>query len=107
MHEIYFDFESRSAANLTICGAWRYATDPTTQILCLNYAVDDGAIETWLPLWATEELGLPEQPIPTPFLALAAEPPAWKTIAHYAEFERAMHEHQLVARHGFPPIPLE
>ena len=66
MHEFYWDFESRSAANLTICGAWRYAADPTTQVLCLNYAVDDGEVETWLPPWVTEELGLPEQPIPAP-----------------------------------------
>jgi DNA polymerase bacteriophage-type len=107
MHELFWDFETRSAANLPNCGAWRYAADPTTAVICLNFAVDDGEIETWLPTWVTEELGLPEQPIPAPFHAIAAEPSAWRTIAHNAEFERAMHECVLVQRYGFPPIPLE
>jgi len=80
-----------------MCGAWRYAADPTTSVLCVCYAVDDGAVEVWLP----------GHPVPAPFLAAATNPPAWRTIAHNAEFERAMLGHILVPKHGFLPIPLE
>jgi DNA polymerase len=80
-----------------MCGAWRYAADPTTSVLCVCYAVDDGAVEVWLP----------GQPVPGPFLAAATDPLAWRTIAHNAEFERAMLEQVLVPQHGFLPIPLE
>ena len=49
MPVLHFDVESRSTVNLTDVGGWRYAADPTTEILCLTYAVDDGAVETWTP----------------------------------------------------------
>ena len=74
MHEMTWDFESRSAANLNNSGSWRYAADPTTQILCLCYAIDDGEVQTWLPPWVTKQLGLAEQPVPEVFSEIAANP---------------------------------
>jgi DNA polymerase bacteriophage-type len=97
MPDLFWDIEARSAASLPTCGAWRYAADPSTDVLCVCYTVNDGEIETWLP----------GQPVPAPFLAAAADPLAWRTIAHNAEFERAMLEHVLMPKHGFLPIPLE
>ena len=76
MPDLFWDIEARSAASLRTCGAWRYAADPSTDVLFVSYAVDDGEIETWLP----------GQPVPAPFLATAADPLAWRTIAHNAEF---------------------
>jgi Toprim domain-containing protein/CHC2-type zinc finger protein/DNA polymerase family A len=96
MSDLFWDVETRSAASLRACGSWRYAADPTTEMLCLCYAVDDGPVETWLP----------GQPPPAPFLAAAADPTAWRLIAHNAEFERAVLELVLVPKHGFPSIPL-
>jgi DNA polymerase len=96
MPDLCWDVETRSAASLRNNGAWRYAADPTTEVLCLCYAIDDGEIAIWLP----------GQPVPAPFLAAAAKPTAWRTIAHNAEFERAVLEHVLVPKHGFPPIAL-
>ena len=96
MPDLFWDIESRSAASLRLVGAWNYAAHPTTEILCLCYAVDDGEVQTWLP----------GQPIPEPFLE-AARDPSWRLIAHNFEFERAMLEHVLVPKHGFPSIPLE
>ena len=107
MHEMTWDFESRSAANLNTSGSWRYAADPTTQILCLCYAIDDGEVQTWLPLWVTKQLGLAEQPVPEVFFEIAANPMEWKTVAHLAEFERSLYERILVPKHGFPALPLE
>ena len=44
MPTLYCDIETRSTANLRTCGAWVYASDPTTDAICLAYAVDDGNI---------------------------------------------------------------
>ena len=97
MSDLFFDIESRSAANLTRVGAWNYAQHPTTEILCLCHAVDEGEVQTWLP----------GQPVPEPFLAAAHDPANWRLISHNIEFERALLEHVLVPKHGFLPIPLE
>ena len=107
MHEMTWDFESRSAANLNNSGSWRYAADPTTEILCLCYAIDNGEVQTWLPPWVTKQLGLAEQPVPEVFFEIAANPKEWKTVAHLAEFERSLYERILVPKHGFPALPLE
>lgn len=44
---LHIDFESRSAADLKKVGAVRYAMDPTTEILCMAYRVDDGPVMLW------------------------------------------------------------
>jgi hypothetical protein len=48
MHHVFFDIETRSAVSLRECGAHIYAIDPTTQPLCLAYAIDDGEPQLWL-----------------------------------------------------------
>src|SRR5262245_54776434 len=96
MTELFWDLETRSAADLRSSGAWRYAADATTAVWCVCYCVDEGEVETWLP----------GQPVPAPFLAVASDPSSWRVIAHHAEFERAILEHVLVPRYAFPPIPL-
>ena len=97
MPELFWDLETRSAASLRMCGAWRYASDDTTDVLCCCFAVDAGAVESWRP----------GQPPPAPFLAAAADPLGWRTIAHNFEFELAILEHVLTPRYDFPPLPLE
>ena len=47
----------------------------------------------------------PGDPVPEPFLAAARDPKSWRLIAHNYEFERAMLEHILIPRHGFPADP--
>ena len=51
---LWLDTETRSVCDLTTRGAYNYACDPTTQILCLSYAFDDEDVQTWTP----------EQPFP-------------------------------------------
>lgn len=46
---ITFDFETKSYADLTKVGAWAYSEDPTTEVICCAWAIDDGPIETWWP----------------------------------------------------------
>ena len=48
MPDLFWDIETRSAASLRLVGAWNYAAHPTTEMLCLCYAVDDGEVQTWI-----------------------------------------------------------
>ena len=43
------DFETRSFLNVKDVGAWRYAEDFTTEILCLSYKFGDGVTRLWVP----------------------------------------------------------
>jgi len=48
MH-LTIDFETRSEANIKEVGTYRYAEDPTTEILCLAVKVDDNRPQVWVP----------------------------------------------------------
>jgi DNA polymerase len=47
---LWLDFETRSRCDLPSAGAYNYAKHPSTEVLCMSYAFDDGDVETWLPL---------------------------------------------------------
>ena len=96
MRTVVWDAETRSAVSLRECGAHNYAIDPTTQLLCIVYTIDDEDPQLWLP----------SDPVPSVFREIAANPDNWQLVAHNWEFERAVLENILVPRHGFPPIPL-
>lgn len=46
---VVVDFETRSKVNLRTAGAWRYAADPSTEILCAGFAVDEEPVQMWKP----------------------------------------------------------
>ena len=106
MPDLFWDTELRSAASLRLVGAWNYAAHPTTTMLCLCYAVGDGEVQTWINRSLLDPND-PGDPVPEPFLAAARDPKSWRLISHNYEFERAVLEHVLIPKHGFPPIPLE
>jgi DNA polymerase len=97
MPTLYWDIETRSAANLRDCGAYVYSIDPTTEPLCLVSTVDDGEPQLWLS----------GEPPPMVFSVIAGDPTNWETVAHNYDFERANLENVLVPRYGFPRIPPE
>lgn len=84
------DVETFSECDLKKAGAWRYAEDPTTEVLVLTYSIDDGPIGFW---W-------PGQPMPFA-LRLAVEEGAI-IDAHNAQFERAIWTCILHRRLGWP-----
>ena len=43
------DFESASACDLKARGAYTYAQDPSTRVLCMAWAFDDADVELWTP----------------------------------------------------------
>ena len=95
MPVLFRDIETRSTLDLADVGAWRYAADPTTEVLCVAYAVDDGAVNIWTP----------GQAVPEEF-KIAATDPNWLVVAHNSNFERALEERLLHSRYGWPLVPL-
>jgi hypothetical protein len=95
MPNLFWDIETRSTLSLEVAGAWRYASDPTTEVLCVAYAVDDSEPQLWIP----------PDPIPQIFFGAAGDP-SWTVIAHNFMFERALATRILEPRYSWPRIPL-
>ena len=49
MSILWVDFETRSRCDLKTKGLYNYVLDPTTEVLCMSYAFDDGDVKTWTP----------------------------------------------------------
>ena len=92
MPTVFWDLETFSNRDLTECGSSIYAADPSTNILCMCFAVDDGEVQTWRP----------GDPLAAPF----ANPAGYTFISDNWDFERSIHAQVLVKRYGFAPIPL-
>lgn len=71
---VHCDFETRSAVDLKVVGQYRYAEDPTTEIICLRYRVGDGPVLGWRP----------GEPLPAVFQG------DFEMVAHKADFERCI-----------------
>ena len=93
---VYIDFESRSQCDIWTTGAYRYAEDPSTEVLCLAWAIDNSPIQGVIGkhglLTALDTLNT--------LIRSGAE-----FHAHNAFFERSMWKHKLVPI-GFLPIPI-
>src|SRR6478735_751315 len=76
-HVLHREYETCSTCGLKSAGAYRYAADPRTEVLCCGYAVDDSPVQLWTP----------GDPVPPEFIE-AAHNPAWIVVAHNDQFER-------------------
>lgn len=94
------DFETLSSNDLKKSGAWRYAEDITTEIVCLGWT--DGSDKVVHPV---DELLHPVQGCPR--LLAAVRDPDCMFIAHNVAFEKAMWRRQMVDVLGWPDIPNE
>lgn len=88
------DFETVSQCDLKKAGAWRYAEDPTTNILCLAIWFAEGEEELWYP----------GEPCP-PRVAAALADPTMFFVAHNADFEKAHWARHMVELYGWAPLP--
>lgn len=77
---LWVDFETRSRCDLPERGAYNYAKHPTTEVLCMSYAFDDGDVVTWTP----------DQPFPE-----QVKNHTGQIRAHNAAFERLVFEYVL------------
>jgi DNA polymerase bacteriophage-type len=96
VHVLHRDYETRSRVSLKKLGANRYAADPSTEILCMAYAVDGDPVKLWRPgdLVPAERFE-------------AAINSEWRAAAHGDHFETAIEQHILGPQYGFPLVPLE
>jgi DNA polymerase len=93
---LFHDFETRSTLDLSEVGAWCYSRDPSTDMWCCAYAVDDGPIDLWVP----------GDPVPSAFIE-AARNPDWLASAFNDQFERLITMHIMEPRYGWPIVPIE
>jgi len=93
---VFCDFETvnRGGCDLGDAGAWRYASDSHTEVLCFSYRAS-GEDHVWVP-----DMGLTGA-----LVSLAADPEI--CFVSFAGFEPIVWQLLMVDRHGFPPIPTE
>src|SRR5215468_2813702 len=96
MHVLHRDYETRSQAILKTVGTYKYATNPSTEVLCCVYAVDDEPVQLWTP----------GDPVPAEFIEAATDS-TWVVAAHNDAFETAIEQYILAPRYSWPAIPLE
>lgn len=115
MPVVHIDIESFSEINLPKVGVYRYAENPSTEILVVCYAFDEEPVNTWVP-----ELDLPTEVVTAMEQSHAvhggkftfgAQVPSrlvkhmrgkGQLRAHHAEFERVMLNGLPGQRLGFP-----
>lgn len=95
-HMLFRDIETQSKLSLKKVGAAKYATDPSTGVWCVAFAVDDDPKQLW---W-------PGDPVPPPFSEAAANP-TWGVGAHNDGFETSIEQYVLHAHHNWPIVSLE
>lgn len=88
----FIDIETRSQCDLIFHGLRRYAEDPSTQIICLAYAFDDGPIEFW---WGGDG------PFPKDVEEHFAN--GGLVMAHNASFEQHLFEKVIAPDYDFEP----
>jgi DNA polymerase len=89
---LWLDFETRSRCDLPTRGAYNYAQDPSTEVLCMSHAFDDEGVQTWTP----------DQPFPTRVAIHNGQ-----IRAHNAAFERLIFWYVLCPDFGVPEPALE
>lgn len=91
---IHLDFETRSLIDLIKHGSYRYAMDPSTDVNCFGWAIDEDPVELWEP---GDEI---------PAALLAAIMRGDLIAAWNAQFERLIWNNVLT-NYGFPSLPIE
>lgn len=89
------DFETRSTIDLRKAGTYRYAEDPTTDVICAAFAFDDEPVQTWRP----------EQPLSNRFVDHVAG--GGKVRGWNVNFERLIWREVATPRYGWPAPKLE
>jgi hypothetical protein len=89
------DIETRSKLDLKKYGAYRYAADASTEVLCAAWALEDGPVQLWIA----------GQPAPKDLAAHICA--GGKVLAHNASFERLIFREILGPQHGRPVPEIE
>ena len=92
MTRMHFDYETYSEVDITRVGGWNYARHPSTEVLMVAYAVDDGPVQF---------ADLTAGPLPQEFIDLLEDPTA-ELHAFNAPFEYLITREVL----GYP-VPID
>jgi len=96
------DYETASQCDLKKAGAWRYAEDITTEILCLGYTLGKPKDEVVLTADdCYQKTGAAKE-----LMRLVLDPGVL-FVAHNCAFEKAIWRHIMVAQYDWPDIPDE
>lgn len=88
---IHIDFETSATVDIKKAGAWIYSRHPDTYILCCCFAIDDKAVNLWIP----------GTPLPKEFNGDV------NFISFNVFFERAIWTNIMVQKYGFKEIPFD
>ena len=97
------DFETRSAADIKSCGAWRYSEDATCRVICCAVSVDEAEPEL---LYFGKYRSIVSRPGPEESWLRELARKADTIEAHNVAFELAVWQNVLVRKHGWEPLPL-
>jgi len=92
---LHIDFETRSACDLKKAGAHVYASHPTTDALCMAYALDNGPVKIWI-------LG---EPLPDLIWKCMANQSVTFT-AQNAQFEFLIWNYVCTQKYKWPNLPI-
>lgn len=98
---VTLDFETRSFADLRRVGVWPYSQDVTTDVICLCYKIGDGPVCDW---WPNQHGGYSYDGTPDDLLPAVERGDLFE--AHNVAFEISIWKNVMVARYGWPDIPL-
>lgn len=92
---LHIDFETYSACDLKKCGAYVYASHPSTGVWCMAYAFNDEPVELWRPGQ------------PSPGRVLAHVRFGGKVMVHNFAFEHLIWNAVLGPQFGLPELSVE
>jgi len=98
------DFETRSRINLKTAGMYRYAEDPSTDVLCLAVKVGSSPSRIWIPS-QFETPNTRSELVSSELEEIIQS--SDKIHAHNCGFERVIWHHVMHKRMGFKDLPLE
>jgi len=101
---IFLDFETRSECDLKKAGSWAYSQHPSTEVLCMAWAVEDGPVKLWTP-YQVVPFYFHEKITPDTMAFDAAFPVMTEFEAHNSFFEKAIWKNIMVPKAAWPEIP--
>lgn len=94
---LFWDYETRSGADLKSVNVYDYAEDPTTSEMCLAYAFDDGPVKIW-----DESTGKPFPKSVSDHIGSGG-----KVVAHNLPFEYLIYNNVSAKRFNLPKFDLK
>lgn len=95
MNKDHLDFETKSKVDLAKSGLWAYASDPSTEVICMGVAEGDGPVEV---------IRAPALRSPSTCRWVGLAHSKSRIVAHNAAFEYAIYHFVLHKKYGWPEL---